>query len=510
MRRTKKLLYNTVLLTGSSLFMRCIALAFQVWLVSRIGSAGIGLFSLVMSVSTLAATFAISGIRFASTRIISEEIGLGRGGGVGGAVLRCLGYSIFFGTAACVILFFTAEPIGFLWIGDARTVLPLKILAFSMPFISMSSVFAGYFTATGRVYKNAATQISEQLVRIGLVAIFLSFAPEGDLEKSCSAVVAAGVIADLVSFIVIVLIYAADRRAHCGTGGRSERLTSRMFGIALPLAVSAYARTSLSTLEHLLVPRGLKASGMSADSALSGYGVIQGMVFPIISFPSALMLAVAELMVPELTEAQVSGKNEYISRITTSLMEKCLLFAMGAAALLFTFSGDLGVAIYNSVEAGKYIKIFALLAPIMYMDMVIDGCLKGLGQMMHSMAYNITEALIGVLLIYTLLPKYALTAYIVIICFSECYNFALSFRRLNRVTKINLRLSMIVLPLLCAVGASQAAQLIFSVSRIDPAASVPLVVLAVSLGTGIYILLLQSCGCVAFFKKKAANEPATP
>jgi Na+-driven multidrug efflux pump len=66
------------------------------------------------------------------------------------------------------------------------------------------------------------------------------------------------------------------------------------------------------------------------------------------------------------------------------------------AGLIFTFADSLGIAVYGSAEASSYIKIFALLAPVMYMDLVIDGCLKGLGQMMYSMGINICEAVIGV------------------------------------------------------------------------------------------------------------------
>ena len=98
--KKEKLIVNTALLTGVSIVMSCIGMAYQVWLAGRIGAAGIGLFQLVMAVSGLAATVAISGIRFAATRLISEELGLGRGAGVGGAMGRCLGYSLFFGLSA--------------------------------------------------------------------------------------------------------------------------------------------------------------------------------------------------------------------------------------------------------------------------------------------------------------------------------------------------------------------------------------------------------------------------
>ena len=159
----KRLIVNTALLTGASLLMRCIGMVFQAWLAGRIGAAGIGLYQLVMSVEVLATTFAISGIRFAATRLVAEEIGLGRGSGVGGAMYRCAAYSLIFGAAACGILYIFAEPIGFLWIGDARTVMSLRILSFGLPFIALSSVLSGYFTACGRKQAKLFLFISFQL-----------------------------------------------------------------------------------------------------------------------------------------------------------------------------------------------------------------------------------------------------------------------------------------------------------------------------------------------------------
>ena len=53
----------------------------------------------------------------------------------------------------------------------------------------------------------------------------------------------------------------------------------------------------------MLVPRGLRKSGLSADSSLAGYGVIQGMAMPLIGFPSCLLMAVAEKDAPALLAA---------------------------------------------------------------------------------------------------------------------------------------------------------------------------------------------------------------
>lgn len=434
----KRLIMNTALLTGSSLAMSAISMAFQVWLAGRIGSSGIGLYQLVLSVAFLCTTFAVSGIRFAATRLVSEELGHERSWSVAAAMRRCFTYSLFFGLSAMAVLFSFAEPIGFLWIGDARTVKSLKLIAFSMPFLSLSSVMSGYFTACGRVWKPTVVHLGEQLITIGFVAYFLAHSPAGDIEKNCAAVMLGNVCGDVISFVCMLLFYLTDRHSVRDYSAQKLKLTSRMLKVALPLAVSAYARSALSTLEHLLVPRGLKAAGFSADRALSGYGVIQGMVLPIVSFPACILMALAELIIPELTEAQVRGNDGDISKTVSLLIKKGLGYSSAVALVLFVFADKLGVRIYSSPEAGDYLRLLAPLIPIMYTDMVADGCLKGLGQQLWCMGINLLDALLGVLLVWQVLPVFALKGYICIIYFNECLNFALSIMRLRKVTKIRL------------------------------------------------------------------------
>lgn len=434
----KRLIMNTALLTGSSLAMSAISMAFQVWLAGRIGSAGIGLYQLVLSVAFLCTTFAVSGIRFAATRLVSEELGHERSWSVAAAMRRCFAYSLFFGLSAMAVLFSFAEPVGFLWIGDARTVKSLKLIAFSMPFLSLSSVMSGYFTACGRVWKPTVVHLGEQLITIGFVAYFLAHSPAGDIEKNCAAVMLGNVCGDVISFVCMLLFYLTDRHSVRDYSAQKLKLTSRMLKVALPLAVSAYARSALSTLEHLLVPRGLKAAGFSADRALSGYGVIQGMVLPIVSFPACILMALAELIIPELTEAQVRGNDGDISKTVSSLIKRGLGYSSAVALVLFVFADKLGVRIYSSPEAGDYLRLLAPLIPIMYTDMVADGCLKGLGQQLWCMGINLLDALLGVLLVWQVLPVFALKGYICIIYFNECLNFALSIMRLRKVTKIRL------------------------------------------------------------------------
>ena len=431
----RRLIVNTALMTAASLLMRCIAMGFQGYLAGRIGAAGIGLYQLVMSVELLATTFAISGIRFAVTRLVSEELGLGRGRGVSGAMSRAGLYSLCFGTLAALALSLFAEQVGFLWIGDARTVRSLRILALGLPCIALSSVLSGYFTACGRIWKPSLVHLAEQCAVVALVAFFLERSPAEDIELSCAAVCAGVTGADVLSLALMLLFYAHDRRRHASREGDSVRLTVRLLYTALPLAVSAYARSALSTLEHLLVPRGFRRSGLSADAALAGYGVIQGMAMPVIGFPACLLGSLAENAIPALTAAQIRGERAAIRREVRELLLWSGAFALGTAALLYAAAPVIGEGLYSSAESARYIRALCPLVPVMYVDTVVDGCLKGLGQQVWSMGINILDAALGVVLVYTLLPIGALGAYMGIIYFNECLNLALSLLRLAKAVK---------------------------------------------------------------------------
>jgi stage V sporulation protein B len=112
LKRVKVIFVNMVILTGTSLLLRTIGVLFQVYLSNKIGPAGVGLFQLIISIYFLAITLASSGVRLATTRLVAEEMGKGNTSGAKRAVLNCMVYSLAFGFAFALMLFFCAELIG--------------------------------------------------------------------------------------------------------------------------------------------------------------------------------------------------------------------------------------------------------------------------------------------------------------------------------------------------------------------------------------------------------------
>lgn len=449
----KRLFINTIIMTAVSIMMRSLGLWFQVGLSRRMGAAGIGLYQLVASVGSLAATFAISGIRFATTRLVSEEMGRGPGGDITGVVKRCLGYAAVFGCLAAVVLFAMADLIATRFLGDVRTALALRILAVGMPFISTGAVLGGYFTGMCKVGRALMGVVSEELTRMVVALAAISAVRAVNLELMCAGVAAGSAAGEIFSFAVLLILYIMDSDRRRRPGGTKGRLTGRMLKIAMPLAATAYARVALNTVQNLLIPAGLRRSGASAQTALSGYGMVQGMVFPVITFPMVLFASLSELIVPELTEEQVQGNSGRIAAAANMLLRTTFTFSAAVAAYLACFSENLGVALYQNREVGRYIGMLALLMPVMYMDNITDGMLRGLGEHLYSMRVNIVDSLLSTAMIWFILPKFALYGYIAVLYISEIFNFTLSMRRLARVTDIRGSVQDMALTAVGAVGA---------------------------------------------------------
>ena len=73
MSRLRDFAINAGILTATSLSLGAVGVLYNAWLARSLGTAGTGLFSLMMAVYRLMVTFACSGSGLAATRLVAEE-----------------------------------------------------------------------------------------------------------------------------------------------------------------------------------------------------------------------------------------------------------------------------------------------------------------------------------------------------------------------------------------------------------------------------------------------------
>ena len=495
MRKRQQYFKNALIMSSTSLLLRAMGIFFQAYLVGRIGSSGVGLYQLVLSVYVLGITFASSGIGLATTRLVSEEMGKTNLAGAKAALRKCLAYGISFGLAASVLLFLNASHLAAWWLGDVRVTNPLRILSFALPFISMSSVFTGYFIAVRRVSKNSIAQICENIIRISATILMLQAFSHTDLEGSCMIIAGASALSEFCCFLILFGFYWRDQHRSAISPLVPASLTKRMFSISLPVAFNSYVRTGLSSATQLMVPSGLRKYGLSESESLSQYGTIHAMVFPILYYPHAILSSFASLLLPELSEDYVNHNMASIDRILDKVFHATFLFAVGACGVFLCFSEYFGMGIYQSSNATNYLRLLSPLVLLIYLDCVVDNILIALNQQVHSMFVNFIESGINIILIYLLLPVYGVVGYLFILFFGKAVNMLLSIAKLIHVTNLRIRFfQWLFCPALCIGCAVLPVKLLLSVWHTEY--SILLLLPALTLCILLYILFLRLIDCI--------------
>ncbi len=503
----RRFAFNALLLIAVNLLMRTVGVSFNVYLSNRAGGEVMGLYSLLSGVYTFAMTLGCGGIHLGTTRMVADAMGQYASDAslceqeIKRCLRRCLVYSVGFGTGACLLLFALAPTVGQSWLGDGRTVNALRVLALTLPPIAVSSCLGGYFTARRHITPSAVVGILSQLVRIGCCVYLLSLWLGNGIEATCMALVVGGALAEFVGFFMTWVAYLFDRSRQRRIAARKDTLAEasvitetspgkKLLGITLPVTFSACIRSGLITLQHILIPRGLKASGSNWSQALSSYGVLHSMVLPVVLFPSAFISSFSGLLVPEIAESHAANDQARVARISERIIRPALFFSFGVAGIMSCFSYELGILLYNSAEAGAYIRQLAPLIPIMYVDSSVDGVLKGMGEQVYSMNVNIADALASVIMVWLLLPRMGLGGYVVTIYVTETLNTTLSLSRMLRVSEMKVDLKRMVFgPLLCVVGATCGIRVIGYLLHLPSPDTTPGLVLMIAATAVLYIAL---------------------
>ena len=487
MRRAKQLLLHTSAMTATSLLMRTIALVFQVYVAGKIGAAGIGLFQLVMSVYTLATTVAVSGVRLAATRLIAQQTGRGDDAAIRRATGCAMGYAAFFGMAALLLLFYLA-PAAAAWVGDDRIILSLRVLAFALPFVAASGAMGGYFIAMHQSVKMSLVQLSEQFIRIGCTVLALLRLGGYGLEYACGALTRYACLGGL--FLLGAAAFAAclPPSPEGALPHPYAAVSFAYYGAAFPQQlrpVGAQYRPALAC------PAGASPFWRRGSGGAGRLWRDPRHVPAHFAVPGSAHRRHCGSHRSRADRSPGTGLGYMLER----LYRLGLFFSMAVAGACFFFAHPLGELIYSEPAAGQYIRLLAPLVPIMYMDTLVDGMLKGVGEYRANMRYNIIDAATGLLLVWLLLPRYGVAGYLFSISATELLNFALSAARLTRVTVFRLQPLCWLLTAAAAVGGWWLLRLIFG--RLLSRTGQPLILLLlVVLYLACYGAALLLCGAL--------------
>ena len=439
-------LKNAALMTGADVLLRLAGMGLRIYLANALGGEGMGLYQLVLAVYALFVTLATAGVSVAATRLMAEELSRGRAE-ARGMLVRLLAAGLGLGVFAMAAQFGLAGLAAAWWLGDARAAGALRAAAFGMPWMAVSAVLRGFFIARRRVEPNVLSQLAEQTVRIGVVYVVLEqgILRGWDNGRKCTAVLTATALSEAVSACMMLLFYHREaRRCFAGEKARRPRDPARrLWDILWPVEGGRCLASALHTAENMLVPACLTVCLLDAggrSAAVAQYGSLKGMALPLLTFPFGLLGSLSVLLMPEITQAHIRGERARLGCLLDRMLRLTGCFSALAGALFWVWGEPLALLLYHSQEAGFYLRVLGPAMPLMYLESMVDGAMKGMGEQKAVFRYSLWDAVLRIAGVLLLLPRWGMKGFLWVILLSSAYTCQMNTARLLRVSGLKPRL----------------------------------------------------------------------
>lgn len=420
--KRSNILRGTIILTIAGFITRFIGFFYRIFLSNTMGAELLGIYQLIFPVYGICFTIFATGIQTSISRLVAAELGCGSSRNVRKILRVGLLLSLSLAVLLSFLLYLNADMVANHFLLEKRSVASLRILAAAFPFCAVTACINGYYYGLKKAGVPAITQLLEQVIRVIFVYVLAIYAGNGNSRVTCELAVIGLVIGEIASCIynsVSLCVTSPLKQLpgkliqpHAMEDNRRQILRN-LLHLSVPLSANRLLLSILHSIEAILIPAMLRRSGLSVKDSLVIYGILNGMTIPFILFPTALINALAILVLPTVSEAQAMNNERLIEKTSMIAIKYSLIIGVISTGLFILFGRDLGNAVFHNELAGTYLVILAWLCPLIYLTTTLGSIINGLGKANITFINSMISSVCKIILIAFLIPPLGIKGYLV-------------------------------------------------------------------------------------------------
>ena len=345
--------------------------------------AGYKVYSFILAIATM-------GIPNTISKLVSEKLAVGDNKGAHKVFKTALMVFSAVGIFFSLLLLLSSDYVATNILSNPGVKYTLMVLSPAVLFVSIASVFRGYFVGMENMVAHSVAQIIEQIVNSVLSIVFVMMLMTKSPEIMAAGSTAATAVSTLVALLYLFIYYRRSRKdikenvrnsADVPQEGRRQ-IVKKIIHYVIPISFGSVVVALAGMIDLVTVMDGLQKFGYTLEQANEKFGIILGKVDILTSVPLALNVAFSTSLVPVVTSAITKGnKKEAINKINYS-MKISSIIAFPCAVGLSILAGPIIQMLFPNASQGAYllrieafVVIFSVLAQTAY------GSLHGLGKL---------------------------------------------------------------------------------------------------------------------------------
>lgn len=424
MKEFKSVISTVSMITFFSVITRLFGFIFRVYLSRKLGAEGLGIYQVASSVMGIFMTLVASGLPLVTAKMCAsfnhtkqfEQ----RNSCVTSSTIIAIIISIV--SSFGIIIF---QPLLLKMFGSVVVEL-LIIMCPALIFSAVYAVFRGALWGKSSFFWVSFTEFIEQVIR--LILTFIMLYSVNNMLKATIITAKSFSITCFFSALIVAIIYFAS-------GGKlkfEKKFYSSIIKSSTPITGVRIASSLIQPLTATLIPILLIKIGYTASQAMSEYGILMGMTFPLLFAPLSVVGSLSMVLVPKISTLKTCNEYEQIAlnieqSLTGSLFLSMLLIP------LFLSCGDLiGLVLFDNLQAGIYLQLSAVCILPIVLSNITSSILNALSLEVKSFVNYLIGSIVMFVCLFVLTPIIHTSSIIVAFFVSMCLTTILNFRTIKK------------------------------------------------------------------------------
>ncbi|MEX2461467.1 MAG: stage V sporulation protein B [Paenibacillaceae bacterium] len=444
---------GTLILLVAGIINRILGFIPRIALPRVIGAEGVGLYQMGYPFLIVIITIITGGIPLALAKLIAEAETQGNQARIQKLLWSCLTITVSLSITFTVICISAASWITQHLLTDARVYYTFMWMSPIIIIVSISSVLKGYFQGRQNMIPTAVSQVGETLMRIFFVLIFAYMMLPQGVEYAAAGAMAGVLVGEICGLMMIMYFYLQNKKvyfsflkANIGTITAYKpniKIIRRIFRISLPVTASRLVGSLSYFLESIAIVQSLAIAGVATATATAQYGMLQGMIIPIVLLPSALTYSLSVSLIPSLSEAAARNDMLTIHKRLQQSLRLALVTGAPFAVIMYVLADPICHYLFNITGLNIMLKMIAPVALFIYFQAPLQAALQALGKPGSALVNTFIGATFKLVLIYLLAtrPSFGILGAIMAININIIMVTLLHWHSVSRLLKFSMQIS---------------------------------------------------------------------
>lgn len=385
----EKFIKSTFILLVGGLVSKILGMIIRIITTRIIGIEALGIYTLTLPSFNLFITLSTLSIPIAISKIVAEDVRNNKK-----IVFGVVPFIMILNIVIVIIVIINSKFIALTLLKNKDLYYPILSTAFTLPFITLSSIAKGYFIGKEKMFPNVLSNIVEQVVRT-LIIIFIipKFLKYGTIT-AVTLIILVNIISELSSIFILFLFIPKKFKLKKEYFKYNNDLMKDIYKISFPTTIGRLVSSIGLFLEPIIITYIFIHLGYGNNYITHEYGIICGYVFPMVSMPQFLSGAISNALLPVISKYNKLNLRKKVKEKTYMAIIFSLLISLPFTLLFILYPKFCLNLIFKSDIGYSYLKVCAPLFMISYIIAPLISTMQGINKSKEVMISNIINIIV--------------------------------------------------------------------------------------------------------------------